>query len=264
MNSNMMTRRAMLTGAAATASTALLAGCKTTVGSSDAHACCAAPAITLKQGATVLLQGDSITDAGRSRETENIPNDFAMLGNGYAKLIAYHLLSKYPDKQLKIYNRGISGHKVPDLDARWDKDTINLKPDVLSIMIGVNDYWHTVAFGSKYKGTVDDYETGFKALLKRTKDALPDVQLVVCEPFVVRAADGTTRPDWFPEFDDRRARAKLAAESFGAVFVPFQAMFDAAVMAGSKNKDWSGDDIHVNEQGAALMAMRWLGDTGLA
>ena len=258
-----LTRRAMLAaGAAAAVGAATTA---TTPARADQHAKAQAnKTITLKKGATVLLQGDSITDAGRSRDTQDTANDFKMLGNGYAKLIAFHLLSKHADKELKIYNRGISGHKVPDLDARWDKDCIELKPDVLSIMIGVNDYWHTVAFGNKYKGTVDDYETGFKALLKRTKDALPDVQIVVCEPFVVRAADGSTRKDWFPEFDERRARAKLAAESVGAVFVPFQAMFDAAVAAGSSNKDWSGDDIHVNDKGAALMAMRWLGDTGLA
>lgn len=259
-----MTRRAMLTGTAATAATI---------------AACSAPApakahphemvlgvtkpITLKQGATVLLQGDSITDAGRKKDNLE-PNNKDALGRGYASLIAYHLLTRHKDKGLTLYNRGISGHKVPDLDKRWDRDCIDLKPDVLSIMIGVNDYWHTVAFGSKYKGTTQSYGTGLTALLKRTKDALPEVQLVICEPFVVRSADGSTRPSWFPEFDERRAKCKEAADSVGAVFVPFQSMFDDAVAAGTPNKHWSGDDIHVNGNGAALMAMRWLGETGLA
>jgi lysophospholipase L1-like esterase len=173
----------------------------------------------------------SITDAGRDKKISE-PNNFKALGRGYAQLIGYHLLSKYPDKNLKVYNRGISGHKVPDLDARWDSDCIQLKPDILSIMIGVNDYWHTVAFGSKYKGTVESYETGFNALLKRTKEALPDTQIVICEPFVARAADHSTRADWFPEFAHRQAKAKAAAASIGALYVEFQQMFDAAVAAG--------------------------------
>jgi lysophospholipase L1-like esterase len=219
--------------------------------------------ITLKQGATVLLQGDSITDAGRDKSNFE-PNNYKALGRGYAQLIGYHLLSKYPEKGLKIYNRGISGNKVPDLDARWDRDCIELKPDVLSIMIGVNDYWHTVAFGSKYKGTIESYETGFKALLKRTKEALPETQIVICEPFVVRAADGSTRSDWFPEFDHRRAKAKAAAESVGAIYVQYQQMFDAAVAASYPPKDLAGDAIHPSPHGHGLMASRWLGDTGLA
>jgi len=254
-----ITRRAVLACGAA----ALAAASAPGSAHADHHVKSESKPITLKQGATVLLQGDSITDAGRKKDDLE-PNSKAALGRGYASLIAYHLLSRYPDKQLKLYNRGISGHKVPDLDARWDRDTIDLKPDVLSIMIGVNDYWHTVAFGSKYKGTVKDYETGLNALLKRTKDALPDVQLVICEPFVVRDEERTTRADWFPEFAERQAVAKEAANKAGAVWVPFQSMFDAAVAAGTENKHWSGDAIHVNANGAALMAMRWLGETGLA
>jgi len=219
--------------------------------------------LKLKEGATILLQGDSITDAGRDKKNAE-PNNVRALGRGYAQLIGYHLLSKYPEKNLKVYNRGISGNKVPDLDRRWDGDCIDLKPDVLSIMIGVNDYWHTVAFGSKYKGTVETYESGFKALIERTKKALPKTQLVICEPFVVQAADKSTRADWFPEFDHRRAKAKAVAESAGAIYVAFQQMFDAAVAAGYSHKELAGDAIHPSTHGHALMASRWLGDTGLA
>lgn len=221
------------------------------------------PLIKLKQGATVVIQGDSITDAGRKKDIGE-PNNLEALGRGYAQLIAYHLLSKYPEKKLKVYNRGISGNKVPDLDARWDKDCIELKPDILSIMIGVNDYWHKVAFGSKYKGTVETYETGFKALLKRTKEALPDTQIVICEPFVVQAADKSTRADWFPEFAHRQAKARAVAESVGAIYVEYQQMFDAAVAAGYPQKKLAGDAIHPTTHGHGLMASRWLGDTGLA
>jgi len=249
----------MLSSAAA--STALLAAGavpgQALANSCNAHA---APAIKLTKGATVLLQGDSITDAGRDKKGQDNVNDFKMLGNGYAKLISYHLLSKHADKQLKIYNRGISGNKVPDLDKRWDRDCLNLKPDVVSILIGVNDIWHKMH--GRYDGTPATYESGFKALLKRTKAALPGVQIIVCEPFVLRC--GAVKDSWFPEFDQRRAGAKAAAESAGALFVPFQAMFDAAVAAGSPPKHWAGDGVHPSAHGQGLMAARWLGDTGLA
>ncbi|XAM00240.1 SGNH/GDSL hydrolase family protein [Phycisphaeraceae bacterium D3-23] len=260
-----MTRREMLaTTVTSTAAGAALAatGCAS-LSSANAHtkqADDAKPMIDqLPDNATILLQGDSITDAGRSRDTQDTANDFAMLGNGYAKLIAYHLLSRYPDKGLQLYNRGISGHKVPDLDNRWDRDAIDLAPDLVSILIGVNDIWHRLNGG--YDGTAEQYGDQLAALLARTKEALPDAKLVVCEPFVLRC--GAVNDNWFPDFDNRRALCKQAAEAAGAVFVPFQSMFDEAVEAGSQPNVWAGDGVHPSAQGAALMAMRWMSETGL-
>ena len=258
--SRQLTRRAMLTGTAAT--TAALA-ITNLPGQANAHPHVMAsvkPAITLKKGAVVLMQGDSITDAGRDKKNADNYNDFKVLGNGYAKLIAYHLLTVHADKELKIYNRGISGHKVPDLDKRWDKDCIDLKPDVLSILIGVNDMWHKM--NGRYEGTPESYETGYKALLKRTKDALPDVQIVVCEPFALRC--GAVNDNWFPEWDQRVAGAKAAADSVGALFVPFEQMFKDALAAGSPPAHWGKDGVHPSGHGQGLMASRWLSETGLA
>lgn len=254
-----ITRRTLLASAAA-ASTVALTGCKATGETTQAEASPAEPAISLKQGATILLQGYSITDAGRSRKAEATANDFAMLGGGYAKLIAYYLLSKYADKELQIYNRGISGNRVPDLQGRWQKDCIDLKPDVISILIGVNDIWRTFDRGST--ATAQDYADQLNALLKTTKDALPNAQLIICEPFVLRC--GAVSDKWFPEFDKRRAVAKAAAKSAGAFFVPFHEMFEAAVAAGSPPKHWAGDGVHPSQHGQGLMAARWLGETGLA
>ena len=107
------------------------------------------------KGNTVLFQGDSITDAGRDKEKE-LPNNPRSFGQGYAFLAASALLNALPEKQLTIYNRGISGNKVYQLAERWQKDCLDLKPDVLSILIGVNDYWHMR--NGKYDGTVEVYE----------------------------------------------------------------------------------------------------------
>ncbi len=93
---------------------------------------------------TVLFQGDSITDMGRSRDTAASPNNASALGVGYASLAGLEVLVDRPDDGLKVFNRGISGNKVYQLAERWDADCLDLKPNVLSILIGVNDIWHTL------------------------------------------------------------------------------------------------------------------------
>jgi len=207
----------------------------------------------IQPGHVVLFQGDSITDTGRSRETADQPNLRSTLGSGYAWLAASQVLVDHPDAKLKFYNRGISGNKVPDLDKRWDADCIALKPDVLSILIGVNDYWHRR--DGRYNGTLQTYETGYRALLQRTLEKLPNVKLVLCEPFALKT--GKVDDSWFPEIDGYRAVAKKMSEEFKTVFVPFQQAFGRAV-AYAEPKEWAADGVHPSSSGAALMAHEWL------
>ena len=145
----------------------------------------------------ILFQGDSITDAGRSREKAGEANDQGQLGAGYASMAGAELLVGRPKDGLKVFNRGISGHKVFQLAERWQADCLDLKPNVLSILVGVNDLWHKL--DGKYDGTVEIYERDYAALLERTKKALPKVKLVICEPFVLRC--GAVNDKWFPTFD---------------------------------------------------------------
>lgn len=202
-------------------------------------------------GTVVLFQGDSITDAGRDRNSPD-PNRAGALGNGYPLLVASAELAAHPASGIKFFNRGISGNKVPDLEQRWAADTIALKPDVLSILIGVNDYWHTKTHG--YTGTVADYETGFTALLKATRQALPNVRLVVIEPFVLRT--GAVDATWFPEFDERRAAAARVARAVNATFIPMQATF-TELAARTGPEYWAADGVHPTPAGHGLIADRW-------
>ncbi len=204
-------------------------------------------------GDVVLFQGDSITDAGRDRKREGNANDRAALGGGYTFLLSSHLLAEHADADLKIYNRGISGNKVFQLAERWDKDCVALKPNVVSILIGVNDIWHKL--NGQYDGTVEIYERDYRALLERTKRELPGVRLVVCEPFVLRC--GAVNEKWFPEFDGYRATAEKMATIFDAVFVPFQSAFDEAVRKAPP-AHWAGDGVHPTMAGAYLMGRTWL------
>lgn len=208
--------------------------------------------IILKKGAVLLFQGDSITDAQR-KYNHTGPNDPIGLGNGYPMMVAASLLKRYPELDLKIYNRGISGNKVPDLQARWQADCIDLKPDVLSILIGVNDIWHKL--NGKYDGTVEIYEKGLAALIKSVQAALPDTQILICEPFVMRCGAVTDR--WFPEFAERKAAAKRAAEASASRWVPFQESMDAQIQLGSKPSYWAADGVHPTLAGHQLMAKTW-------
>ena len=217
----------------------------------DAAADSAVPLI--RSGDVVLFQGDSITDAGRSRAQAEVPNMQGGLGSGYAWLAAAELLVDRAGDGLRVFNRGISGHKVFQLAARWEQDCLNLKPDVLSILIGVNDIWH--GLNGKYDGTVEVYERDYNALLTRTRGVLPEVKLVVCEPFVLRC--GAVTEKWFPLMDHDRAAARRVATRHQAVFVPFQAIFDRAVEYAPP-KHWAGDGVHPSAAGASLMAHSWL------
>jgi lysophospholipase L1-like esterase len=206
----------------------------------------------IRPGDVILFQGDSITDAGRNRDI-NDPNSQPALGNGYAWLAASHLLVNHAAANLTIYNRGVSGNKVYQLHERWDDDCIKLKPNVVSILIGVNDIWHKL--NGNYDGTLEKYETDYRALLARTKKELPDVRLVVCQPFVLRC--GAVTEKWFPEFDGYCAAARKVADEAGARFVAFQSMFDGAAKIAPPER-WAKDGVHPSADGAALMAHEWL------
>ncbi len=206
-----------------------------------------------ENGNTVLFQGDSITDAGREKKKE-LPNNPKSFGYGYAFLAASALLNALPEKDLTIYNRGISGNKVYQLADRWQKDCIDLKPDVVSILIGVNDYWHFR--NGKYDGTIEVYENDFRKLINRTKKELPNVKLVICEPYYLlktRAVDET----WVKPMKEFQAVAKKLAGEFNTLWVPFQKVFDEAIKHAPATY-WSADGVHPGMPGAQLMAEAWL------
>jgi len=207
----------------------------------------------LKSGMTILFQGDSITDAGRKNRQKPLPNDQQSMGNGYASMAASALLTSSPELELSIYNLGISGNKVHQLAARWQKECLDYKPDILSILIGVNDIWHGIQ--GKYDGTVKRYEDDYRKLLQRTRASLPRTQLVICEPFVLRCGAVTNK--WFPEFDRYRESARKVAKEHGAFFVPFQSIFNEALKFAPPEY-WARDGVHPTSHGAALMAEHWL------
>ncbi len=177
------------------------------------------------------------------------------MGKGYAYQISSHLLGEHPKKKLRIYNRGISGHKVFQLADRWEDDCLQLKPDILSILIGVNDFWH--ALNGRYDGTVDVYDSDLRKLLKRTQKALPNVKLILCEPFAVSGGSAVGDKRWSEEFPLYRKSARQIAKDFNAAFVPFQQVFDEALKVAPAAY-WCPDGVHPSIAGAHLMKNAWL------
>ena len=207
----------------------------------------------LKKDDVILFQGDSITDAGRNRNNEK-PNNNRAFGTGYAYLAGARLLNDLPNKKLSIYNRGISGNKVFQLAERWQKDCLDLKPNLLSILIGVNDYWHQR--NGKYDGTAEIYKNDLIKLINQTKEIFPGVKLVICQPFIVK---GTSAVDasWIEPFKEYQDTAKQISDQFNAIWVPFQKVFDKAVEVAPPTY-WTPDGVHPSMAGCQLMAEAWL------
>lgn len=205
------------------------------------------------QGDTILFQGDSITDARREKK-DQLPNNPLSFGTGYAFLAASKLLKDLAGRELALYNRGISGNKVYQLAERWQVDCLDLDPDVLSILIGVNDYWHKR--NNRYDGTVEIYEKDYRELLRWTKDSLSEVKLIICQPFAV---PGTSVVDqsWMGPMKEYQDVAKKMADEFKAIWIPFQEVFDEALNYAPPTY-WTGDGVHPSMAGAQLMAEAWL------
>ena len=201
----------------------------------------------------VLFQGDSITDASRSRETDNNP------GLGYPNLIKSQLMFEYPG-EYEFFNRGISGNRITDLLARIKVDMINLKPDAMSILIGVNDVWHEIGRepGKENGVRADFFETIYNILIAELKAALPELRIIIMEPFVL---EGTGTTEHFEEFKKevtlRAEAAKRVAEKNGLEFIPLQDKLDEACKK-QPAAYWLRDGVHPTAAGHELIAREWL------
>ena len=209
--------------------------------------------LSIKPGEVILFQGDSITDAGRNRDAKQA-NESAGFGNGYAHIAASTLLNRYAKENIKIYNRGISGNRVPDLLNRWKEDCIDLKPTILSILIGVNDFWRTKDSGAS--NTPEQYKEQLSQLITNTLEELPNVKIILAEPFGVNHV-AHVDDSWYPEFPKYQAAAKQVAQENGCIFLPYQQIFDEALKRNTGSY-WTPDGVHTSMAGASLMAEAWL------
>ncbi|MBR5153151.1 MAG: SGNH/GDSL hydrolase family protein [Clostridia bacterium] len=199
----------------------------------------------------ILFQGDSITDAGR-----NLLEGEHFMGQGYPVMVTGQLGLEFPGCH-EFINRGISGNRVVDVYARIKRDIINLKPDFMSILIGVNDVWHEI--NESPNGVDNDkYFKIYSLLIEEIKAALPEIQIMILEPFVMKGPATEEHWDIFKKEVDLRAQsAKKIAETYGLTFVPLQEKFDAAAKLAPETY-WLSDGVHPTQAGHALITGEWV------
>ncbi len=207
---------------------------------------------TLPAGARVLFQGDSITDGGRSRDGKQA---WRLMGQGYPYLIAADCGGRAPDPQQSFFNRGIAGDRIDDLAARWQADTLDLKPDVLSILIGINDVTRVV-HGQAPEPTLQNFRQRYAQLLEQTRKALPKLRLILAEPFASESVGGAW-PRYQTLLPAYQAVVAELATRFDAPLIRYQRLFDAAA-AKAPAGYWLMDGIHPTNAGHRLMADEWL------
>lgn len=206
-----------------------------------------------RSDSVLLFQGDSITDAGR-RRAQSLQSAPTALGRGYAMLVASKLLSDTAKSGWTCYNRGVGGDKVEDLAARWEVDCLALDPDVLSILVGVNDFWSTVSGG--YEQSAEEYEQQYRVLLRQTYETFPDVTLLIGEPFALPGGSVVDNT-WGQRFGRYQAAARRVADDYEATWIPYQSVFDAALDEAPASY-WASDGIHPTAAGHYRMAQAWL------
>jgi lysophospholipase L1-like esterase len=201
---------------------------------------------------TVLFQGDSITDGGRGR-SEDLNH---ILGHSYPYIIAAQLGYQLVERKPSFINRGISGNRVSDLYARWNEDAISLRPDLISILIGVNDLWRIM--NNLPEGATDRFERAYRHLLDETREVLPHASLVLIEPFILNVGAPALRwKEWHEGISHYQQITRTLANTYHAVFVPLQSAFDQAAQTTGPDY-WLWDGVHPTAAGHHLIAKEWL------
>lgn len=198
------------------------------------------------EGDLILFTGDSITDCERNR------NDPASLGAGYVQMLAGQLEFEHPELNLRFRNTGISGDRTCDLLVRWDRDCIDLQPDWVSILIGVNNTWRR--YDSNDPTPDDIFEAESRDLLDRVKTQTT-ARMVLCSPFLLHVDESVVRMR--EDLDPKIKILKTLAGEFDAIWVDFDAAFIAAQLRHIPSY-WAEDGVHPSEAGHALMAETWM------
>lgn len=193
-----------------------------------------------------LFQGDSITDANRVDDNE----DNFGLGCGYPLLVSADL-AKNRKGEFRFINRGVSGDRITDVYTRIKEDIINLKPDYMSILIGVNDVAHELTMSC---GVVTEkFERIYGMLIEEIKEALPEIKIIILEPFVLNGSATSELWDSYKSEVKKHAQAaKRIADKYKLEFVPLQDKFDEACADGD-TRYWSVDGVHPTAAGHQII-----------
>lgn len=204
----------------------------------------------------ILFQGDSITDFYRNYA------EYSHMGMGYALQVQAQLGLEQPNKY-SFLNRGISGNRIVDVYARIKSDIINLKPDYMSILIGVNDVWHELG-GNRNGISSEKFEKLYCMLIEEILEVLPNINIMIMEPFVLEGSATAAIEDeperWNVFYTEVRKRAEVAkrvAKKYNLVFIPLQERFDEVALL-AENSYWLYDGVHPTAMGHGVIKREWM------
>lgn len=196
--------------------------------------------LNLRDNSTILFQGDSITDAGRKS------NHNETLGDGYVMMTAAWLSALHPEYHFKFFNRGIGGNRVRDLKNRWKKDCVDLRPNLVSILVGVND----VSWGGT---STESFQTDYTTILEQTRQLKS--QIVLLEPFLIYSSGDLL--ELKEELYKKIEVVNKLAHEFDAKLIPLNEIFTKACLEREPSF-WAIDGVHPTLAGHALIAQSWL------
>lgn len=204
----------------------------------------------------ILFQGDSITDGNRYKDIESRWDKNHQIGHSYAYIITSLIGMKYPQRQFEFVNRGVSGNRTDELLLRWETDAIEENPDVLVILVGVNDAFCNYE-GREYDKEANLYESNYRKLLEESRKKNPDLKIVILEPFanvyIAKESDVISQEFRLEKLKNIQKKAKEIAKEFKAVFIPLQDKFNK-IKDTPCPKYWLWDGIHPTEAGHGLIA----------
>lgn len=226
----------------------------------------------MEAGLRILFIGDSITDGNWGNNNTGSPSSQRNLwdlnhiyGSGYMYLCATFFQSKFPENDYQFFNRGISGNKLEDLEKRWEEDVIQIKPDVLSILIGTNDVNWSLKNHKSFN--LEQWELRYRALIDRSLRANPKLKIILCAPFTAKTGKLKSSED----YDIRKQMIEKCATSirkiakdYKAIFIPFNELFaflQGKEVVSPESPYWIWDGIHPTPAGHAKMAEMWIKKT---
>ncbi len=200
----------------------------------------------MKKQVKWLFQGDSITDAGRDKR------NYRHMGYGYPKYASSQLSEENADIDFDFYNLGISGNRSCQLFDRLYHDAIAFQPDVISILIGINDIWHR--YGAEKIATTDaQFELNYRTILTQIKEST-NAKIVILSPYLLDAED---KQAWRDDLERVLLIVRRLADEFADVYIPLDELFDEAMKTQPSPLFYSGDGVHPNDEGARFIGKHY-------
>lgn len=196
----------------------------------------------------ILFQGDSITDCSRSYIRRK------PLGSGYVNLINYYLETHFPESEISSYNRGIYGNRTIDLKLRWRKDCLNIKPNILSLLVGINDTWRK--YDRHLETSPKRFEQNYRYLLDTIKRKSPETKIILMSPFLLPVSEDQSL--WFEDLNPKIDIVCKLAKEYDASYIPLQEIFNNLLTEETNASYWTHDGVHPTPIGHTVIAKEWL------